>query len=110
MMDNEGWCYAEIRKCIYGLKEAGYLANIKLKHVLAIDRYIPSIFTPGLYFHKTRDISFSLVVDDSGVKYTKKEDAEHLVTTLEKRYPIKTVWEPNYYLGITLEFDYVQQT
>ena len=110
VMDDDGWCYAEIRKCIYGLKEAGYLANIELKRILALDGYIPSKFTPGLFFHKTRDISFSLVVDDFGVKYTKKEDAEHLVATLEQRYPIKTVWEPNYYLGITLEFDYVLRT
>ena len=110
MMDDDGWCYAEIRKCVYGLKESGYLANIELKRILAIDGYIPSKFTPGLYFHKTRDISFSLVVDDFGVKYTKKEDAEHLVATLKKRYPIKTVWEPDYYLGITLEFDYVLRT
>ena len=62
MMDDKGCCYyAEICKCIYRLKEAGYLANIKLKGVLAIDGYIPSIFTPGLYFHKTtRDIYFIL--------------------------------------------------
>lgn len=91
MMDDNGWCYAEIRKCIYGLKEFGYLTNIELKRILAIEGYVPSKFTPGLFVHKTRDISFSLVVDDFGVKYTKREDAEHLAVTLTKRYPIKTI-------------------
>ena len=63
----------------YGLRESGYIANIKLKRILGLDGYFPSRFTPGLFTHKTRDIAFSLVVDNFGVKYTKKEDAEHLV-------------------------------
>eukprot|EP00957_Ditylum_brightwellii_P082019 6236891-Ditylum_brightwellii.AAC.1 len=29
---------------------------------------------PGLWRHTTRDIRFTLVVDDFGVKYTNKED------------------------------------
>ena len=63
---------------MYGPKIVGYLANVELKQILAKEGYIPSKFTPGLYMHKTRDILFSLVVDDFGVKYTNKEDAEHL--------------------------------
>ena len=74
---------------MYGLKEAGYLANQELKWVLSKAGYIPSKFTPGLFTHKTRDIAFSLVVDDFGVKYTKKEDAEHLLQTIQNRYPAK---------------------
>ena len=73
IVEEDGWCYAEIRKCMYGLKEAGYLSNLELKRVLAKEGYIPSQFTPGLFTHKTRDIAFSLVVDDFGVKYTKKK-------------------------------------
>ena len=82
-----GFCYAEIRKAMYGLKESGYLANIELKRILALQGYEASKFTPGLFTHKTRDIAFSLVVDDFGVKYTKKEDAEHLLKTIQDRYP-----------------------
>ena len=59
-----GWCYAEIRKCMCGLKEAGCLANQELKKILAAEGYKPSRFTPGLFAHETRDIAFSLVVDD----------------------------------------------
>ena len=105
-----GYCYAEIRKAMYGLKESGYLANIELKRILALQGYEASKFTPGLFTHKTRDIAFSLVVDDFGVKYTKKEDAEHLFNTIQNRYPVKASWNPDYYLGVTLEFDYVKRT
>ena len=82
IVEDDGWCYAEIRKCMYGLKEAGYLSNLELKRILAKEGYVASKFTPGLFTHKTKDISFSLVVDDFGVKYTKKEDAEHLLKTI----------------------------
>jgi hypothetical protein len=60
--------------------------------ILAKQGYIPSKFTLGLFTHKTRSIAFSLVVDDFGVKYEKKEDMDHLVKTLGDRYPIKDGW------------------
>jgi len=75
----DGWCYAEIRKALYGLKEATYLSNVKLKQILAAEGYVPSKFTPGLFTHKTRDIAFALCTDDFGCRYVNKEDAEHLI-------------------------------
>ena len=63
---------------MYRLKEAGYLSNQELKLVLAKEGYILSQLTPGLYKHITRDFAFSLVMDDFEVKYTKKEDEEHI--------------------------------
>ena len=110
IMEDDGYCYAEIRKAMYGLKEAGYLSNIELKRILAKEGYVPSKFTPGLFTHKTRDIAFSLVVDDFGVKYTNKADADHLIKTIEARYPITINWEPNFYLGMTMEWDYKNRT
>jgi hypothetical protein len=68
----DGWCYAEIRKAMYGLKESEFIANQELKIVLAKAGYVPTKFTPGLYTRKTRPIAFSLVVDDFGVKYVNK--------------------------------------
>ena len=44
------------------------------------------------------------------MRYTKKEDAEHLVKTIQGRYPIKTDWEPTFYLEVTLEFNYEDRT
>ena len=53
---------------MYGLKEAGYLENVKLKQILVKEGYILSKFTPYLHTYKNRDIVFSLVVNDFGVK------------------------------------------
>jgi hypothetical protein len=85
----DGWCYAEIRKAMYGLKESGFIANQELKIVTAKVGYVPTKFTPGLYTHKTRPMAFSLVVDDFGVKFVNKQDMDHLVATIGNRYPIK---------------------
>jgi hypothetical protein len=86
IMEADGWCYVEIHKAMYGIKESGFIANQELKVVLAKQGYIPSKLTTGLFTHKTRSIAFSLVVDDFGVKYERKEDMDHLVMTLSDRY------------------------
>jgi hypothetical protein len=65
----DGWVYIEIRKGMYGLKQAGLLANQLLQTRLAPFGYYPARHTPGLWLHKTWPISFTLVVDDSAVRY-----------------------------------------
>ena len=39
-------------------------------------------FTPGIYYHKTRKTAFTLVVDEFGIKYNTKDDANHLLNCL----------------------------
>jgi hypothetical protein len=68
----DGWVYIEIRKGMYGLKQAGLLANQLLQTRLAPFGYYPARHTPGLWLHKTPRISFTLVVDDFAVKYVGK--------------------------------------
>jgi hypothetical protein len=60
----DGWVYIEIRKGRYGLKQAGLLANHLMQTCLAPFGYYPARHTPVLWLHKTRPISFTLVVDD----------------------------------------------
>ena len=91
---------------MYGLREAGYTANVKPKKVLGLEGYVSTKFTPGLFTHKTRDIVFSLVVDNFRARYTKREDVEHLLKTIQDKYPVKVDWDSTFYLGVTLEFDY----
>ena len=52
---------------------------------------------------------FSLCVEDFGCRYVKKEDAEHLAKTVGDQYPIKVNWDPDYYLGVTIKWDYEQR-
>ena len=56
--------------------------------------------TEGLFLHKTRDISFTLVVDDFGIKYTKQADVDHLVAAVWEKYPFKVNWDAKQYIGI----------
>jgi hypothetical protein len=74
----DGWVYIEIRKGMYGLKQSGLLENQLLQTRLAPFGYYRARHTPGLWLHKTRPISFTLVVDDFTVKYVGKQHADHL--------------------------------
>jgi hypothetical protein len=77
----DGWVYIEIRKGMYVLKQAGLLSNQLLQTRLAPFGYYPGRHTPGLWLHKTRPISFSLVVDYFAVKYVGKQHADHFRNT-----------------------------
>ena len=104
--DPDGFVYAEVRKGMYGLAQAGRIANDRLTKFLEPDGYVPVKHTPGLWKHKTRDIRFTLVVDDFGIKYTNRADAEHLISTLEKHYKVATDWTGAKYCGLTLDWNY----
>jgi hypothetical protein len=44
-----GWVYIEVRKGMYGLKQAGLLVNQLLQKLLAPFGYYPTRHTPGLW-------------------------------------------------------------
>jgi hypothetical protein len=71
----EGKVYIEIQKGMYGLSQTGILSNELLQCNLTQDGYRPTTHTHGSWTHDTRPISFSLVVDDFGVKYVGREHA-----------------------------------
>ena len=92
----------KLHKTIYGLPEAGRIAQEKLYQHLEKYDYYASPDYPGIIKHKTRNIMFSLVVDDFGIKYSLKEDATHLINALRDKYDIKINWEGNKYVGFTI--------
>jgi hypothetical protein len=106
----DGWVYIEIRKGMYGLKQAGLIANQLLQTRLAPFGYYPARHTPGLWLHKTRPISFTLVVDDFAVKYVGKQHPEHLRNALLRTYELTTDWTATVYSGMTLKWDYDKRT
>ena len=81
-----GYIILEIRKAIYALPQVGALSNKLLKKRLAPFGYYEVAHTPGLWRHVTRPVQFTLVVDDSGVKYVDKANADHLIKILKKWY------------------------
>ena len=60
----EGMVFLEVRKGMYGLPQAGLLAQELLAERLAKKGYQKSKTTPGLWKHKWRPVQFTLVVDD----------------------------------------------
>jgi hypothetical protein len=106
----DGYVYIEIQRGMYGLPQAGLLANRLLQKKLAKYGYYQCRHTPGLWEHVSRPTHFGLVVDDFGVKYVGKEHADHLVAALTKEYDaISTDWTGELFCGINLKWNYTER-
>ena len=88
---------------MFGLKEVAILAYDQLKAHLAKYRYVPMEHTPSLWHHKSHLITFTLAVDDFGIKHFNKSNAEHLFEVLCDKYSITVDWSRSSYLGHTHE-------
>ena len=67
-----GMIHIEMQKAVWGIPQAGILANKKLLQDFEPHGYHEHENTLGLLSHKTQPITFTLVVDDFGVKYVGK--------------------------------------
>ena len=94
---------------MYGLKQAAILAYDYVKKNLAPFGYHPIPGTIGLWRHRTRRAIFCLCVDDFGIKYYSKDDANHLLQALGTKYKYTTDWKGTHYCGLTLQWNYDQQ-
>ena len=74
---------------MYGLPQAGMLANKLLKRRLAKHGYYEVRHTPWYWRHTWHPIDFTLVVDDFGVGYENNEHALHLLQSLRRYYDMK---------------------
>ena len=102
IVDN-GYVYCKIKKGMYGLPQAGKIANDLLVKRMRKGGYHPCQFTPGLWRHVWRPVTFTLVVDDFGIKFQGDEHANHLKTTLEQWYDVTVDWKGSKYVGINLQ-------
>jgi len=107
LLGNDGFVYCEVRKGMYGLKQAARLAFDRLVIKLAPFGYHPVPHSPGFWVHDTRPTVFTLCVDDFGVKYSTKEDANHFISALTSNYRISINWKGDNYLGLTLKWNYL---
>ena len=83
-----GYVYIKIKGGMYRLTEAGIMANELLKTRLAAKGCHEAQFTPGLYCHVWRLITFSLVVDNFGIKLQGIQHVIHLKETIEEHYEV----------------------
>jgi hypothetical protein len=91
---------------MYGLPQAGIIAQELLEERLKKAGYTQSKLMLGYWKHEWCPISFTLVVDDFGIKYIGKEHVMHLIKVLKEHYKVEEDWEGKQYLGITLDWDY----
>ena len=105
-VDANGNVHCKVRRGMYGLPQAGIIAQELLEERLLKAGYSQSKITPGYWKHKWQPISFTLVVDDFGVKYIGKEHDLHLLQVLKQDYEIEEDWEGTRYLGMTIDWDY----
>ena len=91
---------------MYGLPQAGIIAQQLLEERLKKHGYRQSQTTPGVWKHDTRPISLSLVVKDFEVKYVGEENAQHLLDTVRQYYKCSCDWEGERYCGIAIKWDY----
>ena len=103
----KGCVWIEICRSIYGLPQARKLANEFLRKKLAPHGYFEVKHTPGLWKYISCSLQFTLAVDNFGVKYTRRKDADHLLRILEKEFTaVSTDWDGALYCSITLEWNY----
>lgn len=106
---NQDHMVVEITKGIYGLKQAGLLAQRRLVKHLALHGYHQTDTTPCLFHHDTRPISFVLIVDDFGIKHHGSEHAQHLIDTLQLLYTLKVNWKGDRFIGFSINYDRPQR-
>jgi hypothetical protein len=102
----DGYIYCEITRGMYGLPQAAIIAQELLEKQLAEYGYYQSKIINRSWKHKTRPICFCLVVDDFAVKYVNREDANHLINTIRKYFPMTVDEEATKYIGLTIEWEY----
>ena len=95
-----GFVYMQIQRGLYGLPQSGILANKLLHKRLKPHGYYELPHTPGLWKHVTIPVQFTLVVDNFGVKYTGKENIQHLINALKETYEISEDWDGALYCGL----------
>ena len=104
---HNGKVYMEICRGMYGLPQAGILAEKQLICFLSSYGYAPVCHTLGLWRHTWRPISFCLVVDDFSVKFIGKEHANHLIQCLCNHYQeVDIDWDGKQFCGVHLDWDY----
>jgi hypothetical protein len=92
---------------MYRLPQVGIIAQELVAKRLKEHGYNQSKTTPGLWTHEWHPITFSLVIDNFGVKCIGEEHAQHLLQMVKKYYAclFKMEWER--YCRLTMKWDFV---
>jgi hypothetical protein len=92
---NNGTIYIKIQKGMYGLPQAGILAQNLLEKCLNQHGYHQSNVTLGLWKHDRQPLLITLCVDNFGIKYIGWEHTNHLAKILQEHYKCFIDWDGN---------------
>jgi hypothetical protein len=99
----DSWVYLEMRHGIYGLPQAGILANNLLQDRLSKFDYYTAATIPGLWHHKWCLIMFALIVDNFAIQYLGNAHLNHLCQALKQHYKVSEEINGTRFAGMTLK-------
>ena len=67
-MEPDGYVYCEVRKGVYGIKQAAHLTFGNFVKLLTPHGYLPVREYIGLWKHRTRPTGFELCANDFSIK------------------------------------------
>ena len=105
-INGKRFIYFKVVKCLYGHPAAGRLSFIKLKEILVSSDFYEHPLVECLFIHKTRNITFALIVDDMGIKYSKDDDLQFLVDVITPHWKLKVDTTGSRFLGMHLVWQY----
>ena len=102
------YVYIEIsKKKVYGLPHAGRITYDQLHDHPVKYGYTPTRLTRSIWQHSNHSITFTLVVDDFGIKSIGQYHPNHLTNAIRNFYIINTHSTSSFYYSMTLEWNYV---
>ena len=101
----DGYIYCKIKRGMYGLRQAAQLAYDSLKTHLHQHGYFPDKIATNIWSHKERKTKFCLCVDDFGVQYFSKDDANHLIAALQEKYIVTTDFSGKNFCGLDIHWN-----
>ncbi len=107
LVTEDGYVYCATSKSMYGLPQAGIIAQELLAERLTKHGYHQSKIIPGLWTHETRPTMFTLVMDDFAIKIMSENEVDHIINALKKYYTIMVDKDAAKYIGLTIKWGMV---
>jgi hypothetical protein len=98
------YVYCDVLRAMPGLAISGLLSQLRLLAQLHSYDFIKTA-TPCLFRHRTRDITFCLVVDDFAIRYKNLDDLQCFTACLGGLYHIKVHPECVSFLGFAVDYN-----
>ena len=103
IVDEKGMIWIEIVKGMYGLKQAGIIANQELCAHSKSYSYEPVRHTPSVWRCTQTYSIFTLVVNNFLIQYTDLRNAHYFINALQNKYNITIEWgAKETYISISL--------